>query len=115
VRFFVLCSVSMVSLTSYASSSIDEWELFRSYSLSSCIATHYEGESIYQDAIDALNGYREFGNLPLEAYHEVTTFIESHSPKKYRSKSGNISELTMCIDIQDSSAIKDIYDKYSKS
>lgn len=118
MRNYLTVLVSATSLLACASSSssnsFSEWELFKYYSLSSCIATHYEESNIYQDAVDALNGYREFGSLPLQAYHEVSAVINSYSPEQYRSKAGNISELAMCVAIQNSKDIKDIYAKYAR-
>lgn len=90
-----------------------EITLFKNYALSICIATNYENESIYKDAIDSLNGNREFGNIALEAYHELNTSLKKWQNIKYKSKEGNVSELFMCIDFHNSKDVLNIFNKYN--
>jgi len=101
-----------VSCSAYEFKKASEVTLFKNYALSSCVATYYENETIYRDALDALNGSREYANLPLEAYHEINDALKKWSNKVYKSKSGNISEFFMCIDFHNSVDVMNIYQKY---
>lgn len=107
VSLLLCCSCS-----AYEFKSASELTLFKNYALSSCVATYYEGDSIYQDAIDALNGNRAYGNIPLDAYHEINDTLITWSKKEYVSKAGNISEFFMCIDFQNSKDVLEVYNKY---
>jgi len=109
----IFCGVLFsASCSAYQFKKSSEFTLFKNYALSSCVATHYKNESIYRDAIDALNGSREFGNLSLEAYHEINSVLPEWSKKVYKSKSGNVSEFFMCIDFHNSEDIAKIFNKY---
>lgn len=108
-----ICGVMFsMSCSAYEFKKASEFTLFKNYALSSCVATHYKNESIYRDALDALNGNREFGNLSLDAYHEINKVLPKWSKKVYTSKSGNISEFFMCIDFHNSIDIVKIFEKY---
>ncbi|MBL1432921.1 MAG: hypothetical protein COB94_005700 [Gammaproteobacteria bacterium] len=97
----------------YEFKSATEITLFKNYALSACVASHYEENTIYDDAIDSLNGNREYANLPLEAYYDLNEVLEEWSEKKYISKSGNISEFFMCVDFHNSKDIFEIFYKYN--
>jgi len=101
------------SCSAYEFKKSSEFTLFKNYALSSCVATHYKNETIYKDAIDALNGSREFGNISLDAYHEINKILPNWSKKEYKSKAGNISEFFMCIDFHNSEDISNIFDRYN--
>lgn len=106
--FFIFCN----SCVAYEFKSADEFVLSKNYALSACVASNYEGESIYQDALDALSGNREYGNMPLDSYHEINEELVLWGKKKYMSKSGNKSEFFMCIDFHNSNEIAEIYNRY---
>lgn len=109
IVFFMAYSVSSFA---YEFKKAAEITLFKNYALSSCVATFYKNDSIYRDALDALNGNREYGNISLEAYHEINILLKEWSEKVYKSKSGNVSEFFMCIDFHNSIDIFAIYQKY---
>lgn len=100
------------SCSAYDFKNASEVTLFKNYALSSCVASNYEKGLVYQDAIDALNGNREYGNISLDAYHDVNGVIKKWSKKEYVSKAGNVSEFFMCIDLQNSKDVMEIYKKY---
>ncbi len=110
--FIVFCVVFSTSCSAYEFKKATELTLFKNYALSSCVATYYENDEIYRDALDALNGNREYGNISLEAYHEINGLLKKWSKKIYKSKSGNISEFFMCIDFHNSKDVLAIYNKY---
>ena len=114
-KIALACFILLFSFSSfsYEFKSASEKTLFKNYALSSCVASNYEDETIFQDAIDALNGNREYGNIALEAYHEINDALEKWSKKEYVSKAGNVSEFSMCIDFQNSEDILDIFNKYN--
>ena len=66
------CNI-VVSLTNYGFKNASEVTLFKNYALFSSVASNYEKCLVYQDAIDALNGNREYGNISLDAYHEINS------------------------------------------
>lgn len=100
------------SCSAYDFKSAGELTLFKNYALSSCVASSYEKGLVYQDAIDSLNGNREYANISLDAYYEINNSLKKWSKKKYVSKAGNVSEFFMCIDFQNSKDVLEIYKKY---
>jgi hypothetical protein len=105
----LLCS----SCHAYDFNNASELTLFKNYALSACVASNYGKGLIYQDAIDALNGNREYGNISLDAYYEINDTLKKWSKKKYISKAGNVSEFFMCIDFQNSKDVLETYKKYN--
>ena len=100
------------SCSAYDFKNASELTLFKNYALSSCVASSYPEGLVYQDAIDALNGNREYANIALEAYYAINDALKAWSKKQYIAKSGNISEFFMCIDFQNSQDILNIYRQY---
>ena len=98
--------------SAYDFKSASEITLFKNYALSSCVASNYEKDLVSQDAIDSLNGNREYGNISLNAYHEINDALKKWANKKYISKAGNNSEFFMCVDFQNSKDVLEIYKKY---
>ena len=111
---FICISIMFTnSCFAYEFKRASENTLFKNYALSMCIATNYESESIYKDAIDSLNGNREYGNIALEAYHELNEVQKMWQKIKYKSKKGNVSELFMCIDFHNSKDVQNIFNRYN--
>lgn len=115
VRLIAICFglVFFHSCSAYDFKNASELTLFKNYALSSCVASNYQKSSIYQDAIDSLNGNREYASISLDAYYELNESINKWSEKKYVSKKGNVSEFFMCIDFQNSVDVLDIFKKYN--
>lgn len=91
---------------------MDEERLFKNYALTMCIATEYPDSDVYNDSIKALNGYREFGNIHLDAYFELTGALNGWQAEEYSSKSGEVVEIARCIDFHNSSQVAAIFEKY---
>ncbi|GLQ74058.1 hypothetical protein [Vibrio penaeicida] len=92
-------------------STLSEERLFKNFALSSCIATFYRGSDVAEDAVTAMQGYREFSELPLEVFFEVSDLLEKHDIVGYKSKSGGVIELAYCIDFSNSDDINKLYSK----
>ncbi|QUM90527.1 hypothetical protein HWV03_17860 [Moritella sp. 36] len=75
-----------------------------------CLATEYKDSDIHDDAIKALNGYREFGNMILEAYAALNDTYKTWETRPYTAKSGSTLELARCIDFQNSKDVAAIFD-----
>lgn len=85
--------------------------LFQHYAQASCLASAYtEGE--FDQAVSALNGYREFGDMPLEAYEALIEPIQYWLQKDYATKAGKQNNLMKCIDFSESEVVKTIYYGY---
>ena len=91
----------------------NELKLFQHYAQASCLATAFTEGEIYQQAINALNGYREFGEMPLEAYEELTAPIQQWLQKDYATQAGKQNNLMKCIDFAESELVVDIYRVHS--
>ncbi|WP_025502395.1 T6SS amidase immunity protein Tai4 family protein [Vibrio parahaemolyticus] len=103
-----LCSLSVTA--SPLSTQSDE-QLFKNFALASCIATYYKGSDVAKDAITAMQGYREFSELPLESFFEVSYLLEKDDMASYKSKNGSIIELAYCVDFSNSASVKKLYTK----
>ena len=86
-----------------------EIKLFQHYAQASCLATAFTEGEIYDQAISALNGYREFGSMPLEAYQELAEPMQQWLKKDYATQAGQQNNLMKCIDFAESEIIAKIY------
>lgn len=90
-----------------------ELKLFQHYAQASCLATAFTGGEIHQQAISALNGYREFGAMPLEAYEALIEPIQQWLQKDYATQAGGQNAFMKCIDFAESGLVTDIYRMHS--
>jgi len=88
-------------------------KLFQHYARASCLATAFTEGDIHQQAVSALNGYREFGAMPLEAYEELNQPIQQWLKKDYATQAGQQNNLMKCIDFAESELVTDIYRMHS--
>ena len=86
--------------------------LFQHYAQASCLATAFTEGEIHDQAVSALNGYREFGDMPLEAYEELITPIQQWLKKDYATQAGMQNNLMKCIDFSESELVTKIYQGY---
>ncbi|BBL88997.1 hypothetical protein VroAM7_16500 [Vibrio rotiferianus] len=103
-----LCSLGVTA--SPLSNQSDE-QLFKNFALSSCIATYYKNSDVAKDAITAMQGYREFSELPLESFFEVSELLDTDDMSRYKSKNGNVIELAYCVDFSNSDGVHKLYIK----
>lgn len=87
-------------------------KLFQHYAQASCLATAFTKGEIHDQAVSALNGYREFGDMPLEAYEELITPIQQWLKKDYATQAGMQNNLMKCIDFSESELVTKIYQGY---
>jgi hypothetical protein len=87
--------------------------LFQHYAQASCLATAFTEGEIHEQAVSALNGYREFGDMPLEAYEELITPIQQWLQKDYATQAGKQNNLMKCIDFAQSELVTKIYHGYA--
>jgi hypothetical protein len=87
-------------------------KLFQHYAQASCLATAFTEGEIYDQAVSALNGYREFGAMPLEAYEELIEPIQQWLKKDYATQAGKQNNLMKCIDFAESELVAKIYQGY---
>ena len=90
-----------------------ELKLFQHYAQASCLATAFTEGEIHQQAINALNGYREFGAMPLEAYEALIAPIQQWLQKDYATQAGQQNNLMKCIDFAESELVTDLYREHS--
>lgn len=86
--------------------------LFQHYAQASCLASAYTEGEFYDQAVSALNGYREFGAMPLEAYEALIEPIQYWLQKDYATKAGKQNNLMKCIDFSESEVVTKIYYGY---
>lgn len=91
-----------------------ELKLFQHYAQASCLATVFIEGEIHDQAVRALNGYREFGAMPLEAYEELNTPIQQWLQKDYAIQAMKQNNLMKCIDFAESERVVQIYLEYSQ-
>lgn len=87
----------------------NDLKLFQYYAQTSCLATAFTEGEIYDQAVSALNGYREFGAMPLEAYEELKEPIQQWLKKDYATKVGKQNNLVKCIDFAESEQVTEIF------
>lgn len=86
-----------------------DMKLFQHYAQASCLATAFAEGEIYDQAISALNGYREFGAMPLEAYDALIEPIQQWLHKDYATQAGKQNNLMKCIDFAESELVTEIF------
>lgn len=91
----------------------NDLKLYQHYALTSCVATAFTQGAIYQQAVTALNGYREFGAMPLEAYEALIAPMQLWLKKDYASHSGIQNNLMKCIDFAESDQVSKLYREHS--
>lgn len=106
----VLCNAARAEM---AFKQQTELKLFQHYAQASCLATAFTKGEIHQQAISALNGYREFGAMPLEAYEELNTPIQQWLQKDYKTQAGKQNNLMKCIDFAESELVTKVYRGYA--
>ena len=89
-----------------------DMKLFQHYAQASCLASAFTEGEIYDQAISALNGYREFGAMPLEAYEALIEPIQQWLQKDYATQTGKQNNLMKCIDFAESELVTKIYHGY---
>ena len=87
----------------------NELKLFQYYAQASCLATAFTEGEIYDQAVSALNGYREFGTMPLEAYEALIAPMQQWLQKDYATQAGKQNNLMKCIDFAESEQVGEIY------
>lgn len=100
-----------VGLSASPLSTQSDEQLFKKYALSSCIATYYKGSDVAKDAVKAMQGYREFSNLPLDAFFELSELLSNKNIDSYKSKSGSAIELAYCLDFASSEDVHKLLTK----
>lgn len=112
-----LISASFILLSSgcIASDKIGktEFELFQDYALTACIANGYKEGDIYTDSISALNGYRARSRMSLEAHSGVNKVVKKWLAKPYKTKGGETTEITACLDLIKSDDLSELYKQYT--
>ena len=88
-------------------------KLFQYYAQASCLAIAFTEGEIYDQAVSALNGYREFGSMHLEAYEALIEPIQQWLQKDYATQAGKQNNLMKCIDFAESELVVDIYRAHS--
>ena len=83
------------------------------YAQARCLASAFTEGEIYDQAISALNGYREFGAMPLEAYEALIEPIQQWLQKDYATQAGKQNNLMKCIDFAESELVTKIYQGYA--
>lgn len=102
----VLCGAAMAEVAFKQQS---ELKLFQHYAQASCLATAFTEGEIYDQAISALNGYREFGAMPLEAYEALIEPMQQWLKKDYATQAGKQNNLMKCIDFAESEQVAEIF------
>ena len=111
LTYFSLSCSSALSTSSFKSAS--EETLFKNFILASCIGHAYEdSDSLEIHVGSALNGYREFSHISLEAYEEGRELIEEWLKKDYKSKSGEQLGIMKCIDLYNHSDLDKLFSKF---
>ncbi|HBN88169.1 MAG TPA: hypothetical protein DD408_03400 [Rheinheimera sp.] len=64
---------------------------------------------MYDQAVSALNGYREFGAMPLEAYEALIAPMQQWLQKDYATQAGKQNNLMKCIDFAESEQVAEIF------
>lgn len=105
----VLCSGARAEMAFKQQS---ELKLFQHYAQASCLASAYTEGEFYDQAVSALNGYREFGAMPLEAYEALIEPIHHWLQKDYATKAAKQNNLMKCIDFSESEVVTKIYYGY---
>jgi len=105
--FVALCC--SLSVNAHMLSDMSDKQLLKNYALSTCLATFYKGSEVSKDAIVAMQGYRDYSDLPLEVFFEVSKLVESSDLSGYSSKKGNTIELGYCIDFAESEGVELLY------
>ncbi|ELA8157247.1 hypothetical protein RGL54_004871 [Vibrio parahaemolyticus] len=104
-------AVFSLGLNAIPLSTQSDERLFKNFALSSCIATKYKGSDVAKDAVTAMQGYREFSDLPLEVFFDLSELLESGNTTAYKSKNGSVIELAYCIDFSSSDVVHKLYSK----
>lgn len=89
-----------------------ELKNFRNYALGSCLGAAFAGTEAAVDLNKAVNGYVEFGNMPLEAYEELRELNKVWLAKDYSSKHGGQINSMKCFDLYNSEQVLGVYKKY---
>jgi hypothetical protein len=84
-------------------------KLFQYYAQASCLATVFPQGEIHDQAVSALNGYREFGAMPLEAYEALIEPMQQWLKKDYATQAGKQNNLMKCIDFAESEQVAEIF------
>jgi len=115
ISFTLMLITVFCSAGTHPFKNASEKRLFRNFSFSVCIGMAYEGESekLSSNVNKAANGYREFGNISLDAYDEARSIIQKWLKKDYRSKHGGQIELMKCIDLYNHIDLVNIFNKYN--
>ena len=92
-----------------------ELKLFQHYAQASCLATAFPQGEIYDQAVSALNGYREFGAMPLEAYEALIALMQQWLQKDNTTQAGKQNNLMKCIDFAESEQVAEIYHVQSEA
>ncbi|MBE4579633.1 hypothetical protein BOO30_18840 [Vibrio navarrensis] len=103
---FVFCSP--LAIANPLNNQSDE-QLFKNFALSSCIAEYYKGSEAAKDALTAMQGYREFSNLPLDLFFDVYELLKNNNMSDYRAKDGRTIKLAYCIDFSNSERLLSLY------
>lgn len=105
----VACALSICSLANARGlGEYSESELFRSYALSLCLAKEYKGERIHQDAVSALNGFRDAGRTGLSAYHALNALYVDWKRQPFLTKEGRDLPVARCIDFSLSAEVSEL-------
>jgi hypothetical protein len=91
----------------------NELTLFQHYAQASCLAVAFTEGEIYDQVVSALNGYREFAAMPLEAYEALIEPIQRWLKKDYATQAGKQNNLMKCIDFAESELVTKIYHGYA--
>ncbi len=117
IKKLTVVSILLLGLSACASQGLikesNEEILFKNFVMSICLGTSFTDTIVASDANKAANGYMEFGNMPIEAYEESRSTVDTWLSKDYSSKAGGQIEIMKCIDLYRSAELKKLYNKYS--
>ncbi|MGD8592382.1 MAG: T6SS amidase immunity protein Tai4 family protein [Gammaproteobacteria bacterium] len=112
--FGSVCFASASQAAEHSFKNQSEINLFRYFTLASCIGKAYESDAkkLSADTNKAANGYMEFGHMDIEAYIEAGELIKTWLSKDYQSKTGGQIDIMKCIDLFDSDDLNRLFRKY---
>jgi hypothetical protein len=85
----------------------------KNYALSSCIADGYKSQKVVNDAVAGANGYKELGNLDIDAYNEAAALARTFLSKNYMSRSNENLVIMKCIDFFHGDELNHLACKYA--
>ncbi len=81
------------------------------YGIAYCLSQIYPNTEFSSDSRNISGSYIQLGSYGIQVYQSIRDYVDTYQKKRYPSKHNNNLDIMQCIDLFDSSKLKEVIEK----